>query len=219
VNVTAIAKGSAQLVLGGRKLAANQRGRAESWLTSRLAWLAMDARARNIGARLGTAPACAKNAGQMEGGARFSGLALAETRTCPAPQSTAAATSSKLGKGMPKDPLLDMLRLRVLPIARGCFRADRKGRARSDTRAVFAFTLADREVVDAQVEGAISETLRTCLLDAVDSLEVPRFTGLVRVRYPLVTESVPEPEQIELTSTTAREVDALIGPDGATENP
>jgi hypothetical protein len=58
-----------------------------------------------------------------------------------------------------------------------------------------------------------------CLLDAVDSLEVPRFTGLVRVRYPLVTESVPEPEQIELTSTTAREVDALIGPDGATENP
>jgi hypothetical protein len=112
---------------------------------------------------------------------------------------------------MPADPLLGMLRQRVLPVARGCFRRDRAGRAEYAKRAVFVFTLAEREVVAARVEGAIPPALRECLLSSVDTLEVPRFTGMVEVRYPLVTESVPLPEQIELKTETAGKLDHLFG--------
>jgi hypothetical protein len=74
------------------------------------------------------------------------------------------------------------------------------------------FELADREVVAASVQGQIQDALRRCLLDAVDGLLVPRFTGRVVVRYPLVTEREPLPSQVELTASTADEVDALLGP-------
>jgi hypothetical protein len=139
-------------------------------------------------------------------------VALAEERACrPTDPKAAGPTSAHAGIGMPSDPLLSMLRQRILPIARGCFRRDRGGQLRYEKRAVFVFSLAEREVVDAHVEGAIPEALRDCLLAAVDQLDVPRFSGVVKVRYPLITESVPVPEQVELTATTSGALDRLFG--------
>jgi len=150
---------------------------------------------------------------------RFSGIsndtrpvALAEERVCrPADPKAAIPKTAQEGTGMPSDPLLSMLRQRILPIARGCFRRDRRGQLRYQKRAVFVFSLAEREVVDAHVEGAIPEILRDCLLAAVDQLDVPRFSGVVKVRYPLITESVPAPEQVELTASTSGTLDRLFG--------
>lgn len=139
-------------------------------------------------------------------------LALAEARACTAPPKPAAKSGDDLGTGMPADPLLGMLRLRVIPLARGCFRRDRAGRVDYAVRAVFVFALAEREVVSARVDGAIADRLRDCLLQAVDMLDVPRFTGLVEVRYPLHTEREALPREIELTPRTAIEVDRLLGP-------
>jgi hypothetical protein len=45
----------------------------------------------------------------------------------------------------------------------------------------------------------------------VDTLDVPRFSGVVKVRYPLITESVPLPEQVELRAGTAGSLDQLFG--------
>jgi hypothetical protein len=135
-----------------------------------------------------------------------------EARACAAP-SPADSTSSRgaPGRGMPAEPLLQMRRRRIMPVARGCFRRDRAGRARYDRRAVFVFTLAEREVVSARVEGRIGEPLRECLERAIDGLDVPRFSGVVNVRYPLITESAEVPERIELSGATARQVDTLLG--------
>ena len=140
-------------------------------------------------------------------------VALAHERPCAVAKVTKAKAHGDkpaLGKGMPSDPLLDMLRHRVLPFARDCFRRDRGGRSEYELRAVFVFALAEREVVSADVEGRIPEPLRQCLMGAVDTLEVPRFTGTVMVRYPLVTESAPKAEQIQLTQVAARAVDDLL---------
>ena len=143
-------------------------------------------------------------------------VALAQERAlCAAPPKTNAAQSiagtSELaqGKGMPGSPLLSMLRQRILPVARGCFRRDRAGRADYQVRAIFEFELADREITWAHVQGAIAEPLRACLLASVDSLAVPPFTGRVVVRYPLITEREPLPSQIELTPQTASELDSV----------
>jgi hypothetical protein len=137
---------------------------------------------------------------------------LAEERVCkPAPVAKVKAQGElEIGAGMPADPLLDMLRRRILPVARGCFRRDRAGRADYKKRAVFAFTLAEREIVDARIEGKIPEPLRACLLRAVDTLDVPRFSGTVVVRYPLITESMPLPEQVELQAGTAADLDHMF---------
>jgi hypothetical protein len=138
-------------------------------------------------------------------------VALAEERSCRPAIKTQPRSNAEQGRGMPAEPLLSMLRQRILPIARGCFRRDRAGRPIYEKRAVFAFTLADREIAMARVEGVISAALKRCLLAAVDTLEVPRFTGTVTVRYPLVTESLPLPDQIELRAGTAGELDHLFG--------
>jgi hypothetical protein len=144
-------------------------------------------------------------------------VALAQERPCAVskPMAKAQGQTEKpaLGKGMPSDPLLDMLRLRVMPFARDCFRRDRGGRSEYELRAVFVFALAEREVVSADIEGRIPEPLRQCLMGAVDTLDVPRFTGTVVVRYPLVTESAPKAEQIQLTQVSARAVDDLLRED------
>ena len=135
-------------------------------------------------------------------------VALAKKRACG--KAKAVAAKAGIGKGMPKEPLLDMLRRRIMPVARGCFRRDRAGRPDYSVRATFIFTLADREVVEARVEGDIEPKLRNCLVHAVDGLEVPRFSGTVVVRYPLVTAKEPLPAQIELTPNAARSVDRLL---------
>lgn len=141
---------------------------------------------------------------------------LAQERAlCAVPAAASSEPSDdepELGIGMPGSPLLGMLRQRIMPVARGCFRRDRAGRPDYQVRAVFVFELAEREVISAAVQGKIAQALRDCLLTAVDSLAVPRFTGRVVVRYPLVTEREPLPSQIELTPETAGEIDRLIGP-------
>lgn len=183
-------------------------------------WVAIDA--RDLGApsiddwpRAGAANSCERRGPAH----RFSGLssdaeplALAEERGCrPPPPARPAPPNANVGKGMPSEPLLAMLRQRILPVARGCFRQDRAGQLRYQRRATFVFSLAEREVVSADIDGAIPSELRTCLLDAVDRLEVPRFSGAVNVRYPLITESVPLPEQIELRANTSGMLDRLFG--------
>ena len=84
----------------------------------------------------------------------------------PAPKAQVAANDAgaEIGSGMPSSPLLSMLRQRIMPVARGCFRRDRAGRADYQVRAVFEFQLADREVVSAQIQGKIADDLRRCLL-------------------------------------------------------
>ena len=59
--------------------------------------------------------------------------------------------------------------------------------------------------------GKIAQPLRDCLLTAVDTLAVPRFSGRVVVRYPLVTERETLPSQIELAPEISKEVDRLTG--------
>ena len=140
-------------------------------------------------------------------------VVLAEARTCARrpPASPAAETSSGLGRGVPAETVLSMLRGRVVPAARRCFRIDRAGRGDYAVRAVFEFELADREVSSAEVSGAISDRLRACLMATLQGLDVPPFEGSVLVRYPVYTERYPPPPTIELRDEVAAPVDRLLG--------
>ena len=104
-----------------------------------------------------------------------------------------------------------MLRTRVIPAARACFRRDRRGREDYETRAVFHLELADREVVDVRVVGEIAAELRACLLSSVDGIEVPAFEGTVRARYPLYTVRAGPSATIELIPDVEDSLDEVIG--------
>ncbi len=148
---------------------------------------------------------------------------LAEARPCrprsPTP-GQATASSAGSGYGMPASPLLTMLRQRILPVARGCFRRDRAGRAEYELRAIFELELWKQEVSEAKVTGDVPEPLRACLIEAADHLEIPYFTGVVRARYPLRTQAEPLPEEIELSEGVASDLDRLLdGPGGALHTP
>lgn len=134
---------------------------------------------------------------------------LAFARRCRVPPKQAPKKLAE-GEGMPSSPLLQMLRERIIPVARGCLRRDRAGRADYAVRAVYRFTLAEQEVVRARVEGNIAPPLRRCLRDAVDSLLVPRFTGTVHVSYPIRTLRETLPSQIELSAGTAQELERVL---------
>jgi hypothetical protein len=145
---------------------------------------------------------------------------LAEARTCepaarPEPAEE-AEDAERMGRGIPAETVLSMLRRRVVPAARRCFRRDRAGRGDYSVRAVFEMELADREVSAAEVHGEISDRLRQCLMQSLERLDVPRFTGVVVVRYPLYTERHPPPPTIELREDIADRVDAFLG-DGSDE--
>ncbi|HMI90500.1 MAG TPA: hypothetical protein VK509_04010, partial [Polyangiales bacterium] len=217
VRIDTPARGAVSLVVGGRATPAHRR----SLQPGQRSLIAVDARdLRTAQSDWPTAVGKGKRGCDRRGPAQRAGgissdaapVALAEERVCkPPPVAKVRAQGDlEVGAGMPADPLLDMLRRRIMPAARGCFRRDRAGRPDYQKRAVFAFTLAEREVVDAKIEGKIPDALRTCLLKAVDTLDVPRFSGTVIVRYPLVTESLPLPEQIELRATTAASLDRLF---------
>lgn len=157
-------------------------------------------------------------------------LVLADTRRCdrpavPEPEASAApsrepAPDGRLARiarhegrsGLPERSLLELLRQRIVPVARGCFREDRAGRPNYQTRAVFDFRLADREVVEADVSGRITPELRGCLLRAVDALEIPRFDGVVQVRYPIYTAPELPPPTLTLGADVADAVDAIAEP-------
>lgn len=138
-------------------------------------------------------------------------IALAYVRTCTrAGSATEAAPhpTENLGRGIPAETMLAMLRQRIVPAARSCFRDDRRGRGNYSARAVYQFTLADREVMAVDISGSVPEPLRMCLRDAIDRLDVPRFTGTVIVRYPIHTDAVAPEPVLELAPEVARELDA-----------
>jgi hypothetical protein len=124
---------------------------------------------------------------------------------------TGPAPNPLAGRGVPAETLFAMLRTRVVPAARACFQADRAGRADHAVRVSIAFALADRELAAADIGGAITPVLRSCLLEALERIEVPRFEGTVIVRYPVYTEAVPPPPTIELGDGAARGVDGVFG--------
>lgn len=135
----------------------------------------------------------------------------ARARSCmPVPKVNEANKAASIGTGMPSEPLREMLRMRIIPAARECFRRDRAGRADYSVRAVFRFELASQEVVHSAVEGRIEARLRNCLLTAVDRLHVPRFSGRIKVTYPLRTIKEAVPPRIELSDDTSNSVDTLL---------
>ena len=219
VRIDEPARGAISLVVGGRATPARRR----SQLPGQRSLVAVDVRDLRTAhsdwpvaaTKTSKSSSCDRRGPAVRAGGISSDaapVALAEERVCkPVPVAKVRAQGElEVGTGMPAEPLLDMLRRRIMPAARGCFRRDRAGRPDYQKRAVFAFTLAEREVVDAKIEGKIPTALRTCLLKAVDTLEVPRFSGTVIVRYPLVTESLPLPEQVELRAATAASIDRLF---------
>jgi hypothetical protein len=135
-----------------------------------------------------------------------------DTRSCALP-SAPPPTPSTLGRGIPAETVLSMLRRRVVPVARGCFRRDRAGREDYSTRAVFELRLTDREVAGADVVGEIDDELRECLLHAVDGLEVPAYDGTIVVRYPLYTRAHGPSLTIELHPDVASVVDRVLPSD------
>ncbi len=112
---------------------------------------------------------------------------------------------------MPSRSVLSILRTRLVPAARRCLRADRRGRANYSVQATYELLLADREVASSRVTGEIPDALRSCLEDTVHELEVPRFDGRVRVRYPIYTEVASPPPVIELVPDVAGTIDAVVG--------
>jgi hypothetical protein len=135
-----------------------------------------------------------------------------DRRSCARPTAPSPAPST-LGRGIPAETVLSMLRRRVVPVARGCFRRDRAGREDYATRAVFELRLTDREVAAADVVGAIDDELRECLLHAVDGLEVPAYDGTIVVRYPLYTRAHGPAVTIELHPDVASAVDRVLPSD------
>lgn len=135
-----------------------------------------------------------------------------DTRSCALPTAP-PPTPSTLGRGIPAETVLSMLRRRVVPVARGCFRRDRAGREDYATRAVFELRLTDREVAAADVVGEIDDELRECLLHAVDGLEVPAYDGTIVVRYPLYTRAHGPSLTIELHPDVASVVDRVLPSD------
>jgi hypothetical protein len=172
-------------------------------------------------ASIGVAASCGEPApSQSAPVSRDERLALADPRRCEqatrteevvsAPSTRIARLAQHQGEsGLPAQSLLELLRQRIVPIARGCFRDDRAGRAAYSTRATFEFRLADREVVAADVRGRLEPELRACLLRAVDGLEIPRFDGAIDVRYPIHTAAEPVPPTLTLDSDIAGAVDAI----------
>ncbi len=133
-------------------------------------------------------------------------IAMAHRRSCAAPHAEAESSAA----GMPSRPLLTQLRRRVIPLARRCFREDRRGRADYSTRADIRVTLADREIVDTQIEGPITPVLASCLASAFDGLDLPSFDGTIIVHWPLYTAAEPPPPTLELAPDVSRAVDRVM---------
>jgi hypothetical protein len=141
-------------------------------------------------------------------------FARVERRSCAAPAPTAEAVAGRRS-GLSAAALLRTLRRRMIPRARDCFRSDRRGRAGYSTHVSLTLTLADREIVDVRAEGAIEPTLRACLVDAADAIDVPAFDGVVVARWPLYSRPDLPPPTLELHPDLASAVDAIGREDAA----
>ncbi len=196
------------------------RGRALAGLATgeRTSLYALDQ--EDVAARAGSSDAAcidARGPARRASGVSFDAapVALAMARSCTprGPSPTHAAAADRSGRGVPAETVLRMLRERVMPVARRCFRRDRAGRLDYSVRATFVIRLEDRELTEAHVDGSITDELRTCLMSAAHQLDVPRFRGAVVVSYPLHTQAVARPPVIELIPEVAREVDTVAPPE------
>ena len=122
-----------------------------------------------------------------------SALFLAEARSCEAPLGAELTQARPPASSLPAASVLHRLRTRVIPPARRCLRADRRGRAHHSIRATFELVLSRREVVEQSVHGDLTPALRDCLLSTVNFLEVPSFGGALRIRYPIYTQAERPP--------------------------
>lgn len=123
---------------------------------------------------------------------------------------SAARPEPALDTGMPKESVLSMLRSQLVPQARACLRANRKGRANYAVQVTFRALFADREAYDVRVEGKIEEALRSCLLEVVGKLRVPSFSGRIRVRYPIHTEREEELPVVELEPEASEQLERIL---------
>lgn len=204
----------ADIALGDQHVSARAPDAAHATILSALA--AHTARLVAVDAGdLGGASICTSD-GTMHRRARASAIsgqglrvAPAERRACTPTLVTTATVDG--GSSLPRAALRYQLRRRVIPPARACFRDDRAGRASVHREVTFSLLLADREIVAVDVEGELSESLRTCLLGAFDGMEVPSFDGTLAVRWPVHTEAIAPPPVIELAPDVAREVHAIAG--------
>lgn len=139
------------------------------------------------------------------------GLALAHSRRCEEPAEVRIGpASTERASGLPPRAILRALRGRVIPPARACFRADRRGRSDYQERAEIRIELADREIASSEVRGEITPALRECLLQALEALEVPGFEGTVLVRWPLYTAPTMPPPVLSLEPEVADTIDRAI---------
>jgi Mg-chelatase subunit ChlD len=122
------------------------------------------------------------------------------------PYEAVAPSAPPVETGMPKQSVLNLLRTQLVPRSRACLRSDRKGRGDYAVGLTFRMTLARREIADAQILGEVPPALKSCLLDILDSLQLPWFSGRLLVNYPIHTEREPDPPTIELAPEV---VDAL----------
>lgn len=112
---------------------------------------------------------------------------------------------------MPKESVLTMLRSQLIPQARACLRADRKGRADYAVALTFHALFAQREIYEPRIDGNIPEPLRRCLMDVLPKLRVPAFTGRIRVRYPIFTEREAVEPALELEPETSQKLERAFG--------
>lgn len=150
-----------------------------------------------------------------EGAADGALLAPGRARVVRVAHVSTTTTPVESATGLPPRALLDQLRRRVIPAARGCFRDDRHGRAAYSTRAGVRIVLADRELSEVRIEGTIDDELETCLARAFDGLDIPAFDGTLVVHWGLFTEAEPPPPTLELAPDLSRTIDR-IGEHGAT---
>ncbi len=135
-------------------------------------------------------------------------FARVERRSCREAQAPSAASSARPSR-LSGATLLRAMRQRIIPRMRDCFRSDRRGRAEYSTAVSLILTLADQEIVDVRAEGAIEPALRSCMLEAVDGLEVPVFEGVVVARWPLYSRPEMPPPTLELHPDLATAIDHL----------
>lgn len=129
----------------------------------------------------------------------------AERRSCGAPALTPAVVEQRAS--LPSRALYRNLLRSVVPQLRECFRADRRGRAAYSIRAQLMLLISDQEVQDVRVEGDITDVLRTCMVSAIDALDVPAFDGAILARWPLHTEPSLPAARIELHPDLASAID------------
>ena len=135
-----------------------------------------------------------------------------ERRSCGAPP--AAVVVAELRASLPSRALYRNLLRSVVPELRECFRADRRGREAYSIRAQLMLLISDQEVQDVRVEGDIADALRTCMVTALDALDVPAFEGAILARWPLHTEPSLPAARIELHPDLASAIDEFA-PDTA----